>query len=167
VTYPTNLMLHTDPHPILRQKADPVTVFDRDLAYFVAHMFEKMMSWRGVGLAAPQVGVSKRIFVTCYSQVVGNPAAHQKVWINPYLERPKGTAVNEEGCLSVRKEHNGRVERFNTAVLHYQDLTGAKKKKFFNIRAGDYIGVIIQHELDHLDGILFIDKVLKPKGTSA
>ena len=147
--YPTNLQLHTDGHPVLRQVAEPVTEFDGFLNDFVTRMFERMTEWGGVGLAAPQVGVSKRIVVTRYRE-------QHRVWVNPRIGRHAGSGRGEERCLSVPGV-SGMVERHIRLTVHYQSMTGDPAKKFFDVKKGDFLGVVMQHEIDHLDGKLFTD----------
>lgn len=150
--YPNNLQLHTDGHPILRQVAEPVTEFDGFLNDFVTRMFERMQRWGGIGLAAPQVGVSKRIIVTCYRD---QPLA----WINPRIEKPTGRGQGEERCLSFPRQR-ALVERHRAFVLHYQNVAGARAKRHFRASKSDFLTVILQHEIDHLDGILLPDRAL-------
>lgn len=138
------------PHPVLRAKAEPVTEFGEALAQLVSRMFELMRAARGVGLAAPQVAVSKRLFVM-------NPtgeAEDDRVVINPQLIDPEGKIEAEEGCLSlpgvtVQMKRNARLK------LVGQDLQGAQ----FELELEDLPARIAQHEHDHLDGVLIIDRM--------
>lgn len=157
MTYPTTLQLHKDSHPILRQVAEPVTVFDEDLITFIAKMQDAMIEWNGCGLAAPQVGVSKRIIVAQWPK--GHPI-NRRYYINPVLERPKGAHTAEEGCLSIPGVY-ARVQRPRSFTLTYQGIYASNMIRGFNSSI-NFLGAIIQHEVDHLDGILFTDKVAKP-----
>jgi peptide deformylase len=155
VIYPNNLQLHTDGHPILRQVAEPVTEFDGFLQDFCTRMLERMERWGGCGLAAPQVGVSRRIIVTGYG-----PST--RIWINPRLSTPVNVRLGagEERCLSFPGQR-AMVERFTRLTVHYQTVDGKPAKKFFNTKKGDFLGVILQHEVDHLDGILLPDRAVE------
>lgn len=107
----------------------------------------------GVALAAPQMGLSKRIFVVS-PQIFKKPANEQLVYINPrFLKKSKGKAFMQEGCLSVRWLY-GDVERFEQVIVEAQDIQGKK----FQRGASGLLAQIFQHEMDHLDGTLFIDK---------
>lgn len=107
----------------------------------------------GVALAAPQMGLAKRIFVVS-PQIFKKPANEQLVYINPrFLKKSKGKAFMQEGCLSVRWLY-GDVERYEQVIVEAQDITGRK----FQRGASGLLAQIFQHEMDHLDGTLFIDK---------
>jgi len=137
--------------PVLRKKAEKVIRFDEDLRRLVARMFKAMYEGGetgGVGLAAPQIGISKSLFV--YD--IGGKSG---VMINPKIvSHSKETEVGEEGCLSVPGVY-GPVERYKWVVVEYQDVAGKKKKEKFV----DFDARVVQHEMDHLQGILFIDKI--------
>ncbi len=120
-------------------------------------MFAVMELKRGVGLAAPQVAVSKRIFITDHLRRKDEPEAHdRRVWINPRLIDPQGETVYEEGCLSFPGIY-AKVTRWNGFTAAWQDEWGREQRLSLDIQAGDFLGIIIQHELDHLDGRLFVD----------
>ena len=140
------------PDPVLRQIADPVTEITEEIRRAVGEMFELMYEAPGVGLAAPQVGWCVRLFVV-------NPAAHpdegeEYVFINPKITGKKGATFADEGCLSIPGVM-GSVRRAKSIQMEATDLEG----KRFRIDAQDLLARIIQHEQDHLDGILFTDKV--------
>ena len=97
--YPLKLALAQYPHPVLRKRATEVTVFDDALRAFCARMFDCMVDHKGIGLAAPQVEVSKRIFVTDHLRREEGQS-DRRVWINPRIEGPIGGTSYEEGCLS-------------------------------------------------------------------
>ncbi len=155
--YPALPALVQYPHPVLRRAASPVTVFDDELRDFCQRMFTVMELKRGVGLAAPQVAVSKRIFVTDHVRRKDEPEAHdRRVWINPRLVDTQGETVYEEGCLSFPGIY-AKVTRWNNLTAVWQDEWGREQRLSLDIQAGDFLGIIIQHELDHLDGRLFVD----------
>ncbi len=144
------------PEDCLKQVAKPVKVFDDPALHeLVQDMLDTMYDAPGVGLAAPQVGVSLRVAVTDvdWRSEEAEGARNHKVWINPeFLWKSEETDVNEEGCLSL-PEIYGDVERPNALRLRWYDLNGKKHEE-------DYTGfqaVALQHEFDHLDGKVFID----------
>jgi peptide deformylase len=155
--YPTMPALVEYPHPALRRKAEAVTVFDEALRTFCQRMFAVMAAENGVGLAAPQVAVSKRIFVTDHTRKKGQEGpADPRVWINPRIERPEGEEIFEEGCLSFPGIY-AKVTRPNRFDMVWQDEYGTERRMSFDVGAGDFLGIVVQHELDHLDGRLFVD----------
>jgi peptide deformylase len=155
-TYPDQLTVLRYPHLILRQVAKPVTAFDGQLAKFCGRMFDCMDGERGIGLAAPQVGASLRIFVTDHGKRQGDGHSDRRIWINPRLENTKGTSIHEEGCLSFPSVY-AQVERHDQLDIVYQDVTGIEQRQTLNVSAGQFLGVVVQHELDHLDGKVFVD----------
>ena len=136
------------PDPRLRTKCRLVETFDESLRQLAARMFELMRQDKGVGLAAPQVGVSLRLFVLNHT---GKPE-DDKVYINPVLSDPDGDEESEEGCLSL-PGININVLRSKSLKIQAQDLDG----KPFEQRETGYIARIWQHEIDHLNGILLIN----------
>lgn len=156
-SYPDRLALVEYPHPVLRAPTREVTVFDDRLADFCQRMFTIMEEHKGVGLAAPQVGVSARIFITDHLRRKDSPGSGDpRVWINPHIEAADGNTVYEEGCLSFPGMY-AKVPRHNRFVIHWQDATGARLSQRLDVEAGDFLGIVVQHELDHLDGRLFVD----------
>ena len=139
--------------PVLRQKCAEVARIDKKLLRLLKDMAETMYAADGVGIAAPQVGVLKRVVVID----VGDGLFEM---INPVITKREGSAVNGEGCLSV-PDYEGEVERAEFVVCEYTDRTG----KRMQVETDGLLAICIQHELDHLDGILFIDKaqVITPK----
>ena len=103
--YPDDLELVTYPHPVLRKQAEPVTEFDEQLADFCKRMLVAMRDYNGVGLAAPQVGVSRQIFVSDHAGLLGDGPSQEQIWINPRMENASGSTVYEEGCLSLSPEY--------------------------------------------------------------
>ncbi len=140
----------TYPDPILRRETEAVTIFDNGLKQLVADMAETMYDAPGIGLAAPQIGISSQVIVVDLSKDKG-----QKDFmplINPKIISHEGRQVDEEGCLSI-PDLTSKVKRFQKVVVSYQDIDGNPKE----ITAEDRFAVVLQHEIDHLHGILFID----------
>jgi peptide deformylase len=158
-TYPPTLTIVQYPHPVLRKRAEPITVFDDHLRDFCQRMFTCMDEANGIGLAAPQVGVSKRIFITDY---VADPdaradgASDRRIWINPRIEAPSGHTVYEEGCLSFPGMY-AKVERPSRLNFIFQNEWGAEQRITLDAESGDFLAIVVQHELDHLDGKVFVD----------
>ncbi len=149
----TILKIHTFPDPILKQVAKPVETFDAELQEFTENMLATMYEFDGIGLAANQVGVLKRIVVIdIYNGNEDTSKLDPQIFINPIIVEKSGEVVSEEGCLSV-VEFNAEVKRAKSLTLKYQDVTGQSQQ----IQVEDLKAVCIQHELDHLNGILFID----------
>lgn len=146
----------TVPHPTLRATAEPVTEFDDALKTLAADMLETMYAEKGVGLAANQVNVLKRIFVTDCSEERNEPM----VFINPeIIEESEETEAAEEGCLSLPTLYGGPVIRPEKVKVRAQDVNG----EVFELEADELLGRCIQHELDHLNGVLFIDYLSRMK----
>ena len=134
--------------PVLRQTAKPVTVFHKKLQLFIDQMWETLDNKDdGAALAAPQVGVLKRIFVMDYE--------HERLeMINPEIIESDGEAIDMEGCLSF-SGFFANVKRFDYIKVKYNDRKGGEHV----IERSGKISRCIQHEMDHLDGLLFIDKM--------
>lgn len=154
-TYPTVLKTLHYPDPLLRVSCAPIATFDQALADFAQVLLEHMYAEHGIGLAAPQVGVPYRLFVTDHDQQAGQPG-EPRIWINPRIEHSCGESVYEEGCLSVPGLY-AKVRRHDRFELVYQDLKGDEQRQAFDVGAGDLLGTVVQHERDHLDGTLFVD----------
>ena len=137
------------PEPVLEQPGEPVTEFDADLRKFVADMFETMYASQGIGLAAQQVGVAKRITVIDLSQ--GKDPAQKLALINPEVISHEGRQYEEEGCLSF-PDIREKVSRSAKVRVRAQDENG----KWFELDGEELLARAFQHEIDHLDGILFI-----------
>ena len=146
------LKIVTWPNPILEIPADPVTEFNGDLKQLVDRMFETMYSAPGVGLAAVQVGVPKRLFVMDCSG--GKDPAQRVVMINPEVVSMEGKQNGEEGCLSFPGIYFG-VERNLRAIVRAHDVNG----KEFEIDGTELTARCMLHETDHCDGIVFLDKM--------
>ncbi len=136
--------------PVLKEKAVRVTRFDKKLAKLLNNMKDTMYAADGVGLAAPQVGISKRIFVI---DVYDDKGIRE--FINPEFVGKEGSAIAPEGCLSV-PDYEGEVERATHVLLKYQDRKGEPQL----LEADGLLAIALQHEYDHLEGVLFIDKAL-------
>lgn len=137
-------------NPILKKVAEPVTSFDKKLKFLVNDMKKSLYEANGVGLAAPQIAVSKRIFVA------DDGESGFEAYINPqWVPDGEEKSIDVEGCLSV-PELYGEVERFANVIVHYQDIHGKKKMR----KASGLLARCIQHETDHLNGILFIEKAI-------
>jgi peptide deformylase len=136
------------PDPRLRTKAKPVEVFDAALAKQVEDMFETMYAAPGIGLAATQVDFHKRLIVMDVSEGKSN----RQVFCNPEILTREGEGITEEGCLSVPGIFD-EVKRAATIRARAQDVKG----KFFEIDLDGLAAVCLQHEMDHLEGKLFVD----------
>jgi peptide deformylase len=137
------------PEPVLSQPGEPVTEFDAELKRFVDDMFETMYASQGIGLAAPQVAVAKRVTVIDLSQ--GKDPAQKLVLVNPEVTFREGKQYEEEGCLSF-PEIREKVQRASKVRIRAQDLKG----KWFEMDGEELLSRAFQHEIDHLDGMLFI-----------
>jgi len=146
------------PDPVLRQVARPVERIDDRVRALARDMLETMYEAPGIGLAAPQVGILERI-VVC--DVVTDEEAEPApmALVNPEIvARSEETRVYEEGCLSI-PEYTEEVTRPAEVTVRYLDLLGEERE----IRAGGLLATCLQHEIDHLDGVLFIDHLSRLK----
>lgn len=141
------------PDPVLRRGGKAVETFDQDLADTAATMLEAMYRMQGVGLAAPQVGLEISLLVL---NPKGSPddRAEEMVLINPKIKSKKNLEWGEEGCLSFPGIY-AEVERHLEIVLAYQDLQGNEQ----TMKASEFLARVIQHEMDHLTGVLFVDRL--------
>jgi peptide deformylase len=144
------------PDPVLAKPGVPVTVFDAKLKKLVEEMFESMYAAQGIGLAAPQIAISERITVIDVS-FKKNPE-EKLVLINPEIIEREGKQIEEEGCLSL-PEIREKVSRAEWVKVKAQDVTG----KWFEVEGTELLARAMQHEIDHLDGILFIDRLSRLK----
>lgn len=141
------------PDPVLKEISEPVEKIDDRVRSLVRDMFDTMYNAPGIGLAAPQIGVLKRIIildVDSGSDQKGNPI----VLINPEVVSTEGEITFEEGCLSV-PDFSGDVERYEKVTVEGLSEDGDEVK----IKADGLLAVALQHEIDHLNGILFIDRL--------
>ena len=145
------------PDPVLRRASDPVGPITAEIRTLVADMFETMYDAPGVGLAAIQIGVPKRVVTIDTSKEEGVRDA--RVFINPEIVwASEEKRTYDEGCLSI-PEYYGEVERPDRVRVKFRDLDGNTQE----IEANGLLATCIQHEIDHLDGVLFIDHLSKLK----
>lgn len=140
------LQIRIDGDPILRKKSRKVEVIDEDLHRLIDDMYETMYEAQGVGLAAVQIGKLKQLIV------IDDYEGTKIVLINPERVAEEGSSEALEGCLSV-PERVGKVKRFEKIKIKYTDRDGEEK----TLEAEDFLARIIQHEMDHLEGILYTD----------
>lgn len=145
------------PDPVLRRKAHKVTTFDQNLKNLINDMIETMREAPGVGLAAPQVAVPSRVIVVEYGDEENEEEKKLYVVINPELNFPTEEMVmGVEGCLSV-PGLVGEVERYQDVVVRGLNRQGKPVK----IKASGWLARIFQHEVDHLDGVVYTDKAMR------
>jgi peptide deformylase len=142
------------PDPRLRKKAVPVDAVDDELGRLIDDMFETMYAAPGIGLAATQIDVHRRLLVADVSVEKDSP----RVLINPEILAKDGVAVTEEGCLSVPGYYE-EVERAGHVKVRYLDRDGTAREEDFE----GLLAVCVQHEIDHLDGKLFVDYLSEAK----
>lgn len=152
----------TAENPILRKKSKKVTQFGDGLRALVDDMFESLRAVGGLGLAAPQIGVLQRVFIVDMPAEVDDEGkeiapAKSYVVVNPEIVKMEGLEEMEEGCLSV-PGYRGLVKRATRVILRGQDLRG----KPVRYRAEELLAQAFQHELDHLNGILYLDHLESP-----
>jgi peptide deformylase len=140
------------PDPILKRKSAPVTVINDEVRQIAADMAETMYHAPGIGLAAPQIGLNMRLIVIDIAP--GDSPSELITAINPLIIHADGEAYEEEGCLSV-PNFSANVRRHEKIVVKGLDLEG--KEQIW--RAEGLLSIAFQHEIDHLDGILFIDRL--------
>ena len=146
-----------EPDPILRKKSDPLDQVDNEVRKLLKDMLETMYDAPGIGLAAVQIGILKRIVVIDISK--DEKKKEPLFLVNPeIIYRSKETSVYEEGCLSLPSQF-AEIERPAKCSLKYIDFNGKEKK----LEAEGLLATCIQHEVDHLDGVLFIDYLSKLK----
>ena len=142
----------TSENPILRQKAKKVHHFDASMQKLVDDMFETMHAAHGVGLAAPQIALSVRLFVAEYEE-------NKLALFNPEIIKAEGEELGTEGCLSIPGYAGDNIRRATSIVVKGQDVRG----KPMRVRAEGWYARVLQHEIDHLDGILFLDRLDRPE----
>ena len=141
------LPILTFPNSILRKKAKPIKIIDNDIKDLIVNMTDTLKQAQGVGIAANQVGVLKRLCI-----IKASSDDDYNAYINPEIINKSGTRFVNEGCLSF-PEYNGIVKRSISITARYLDETGGKIK----ITADELLSQALEHEIDHLNGILFID----------
>lgn len=144
------------PDPVLTRPAETVTDFNAELAQLVEEMFDSMYAAQGIGLAAPQINITKRITVI---DVSFKERPEEKIaLINPVILDRKGKQIEEEGCLSL-PEIREKVQRAAWVKVRAQNVKG----ETFEVEGEELLARALQHEIDHLDGILFIDHLSRLK----
>ena len=141
------------PDSVLKQKARPVPEINDTLQKLIDDMFETMYAAPGIGLAAPQVGLSIRLFVYDLRESEEHPR-HIGVLINPEFVKKSGAQTDEEGCLSVM-DYRSRVERAKQVVVRGLDRRGQP----VTVEGAGLMARMLQHEMDHLDGMVFVDRL--------
>lgn len=141
------------PHPTLRHKSQPVRRVDAELRGMIADMFELMYAADGIGLAGNQVDLPLRLFVV-NTQGRDGDGSGERVFINPVLQRPKGSDEADEGCLSLPGLY-APVKRPQQIVCTSYNLQGEQTTEELD----GILSRVVQHETDHLDGVLFIDRI--------
>ncbi len=144
------------PDPVLAKEGEPVTEFTPELAQFVEEMFDSMYAAQGIGLAAPQIGISKQITVIDVS--FKEKPEDKLVLINPRVVEAEGKQVEEEGCLSL-PEIREKVQRAARVKVRAQN----EKGEFFEVEGEQLLARALLHEIDHLHGVLFIDRLSRLK----
>lgn len=143
------------PHPVLKKKAEQIKQIDGDIKNILSNMLETMYNAPGIGLAAPQIGISKRMIVLDVSENKNEPY----LMINPeIIWESEDENICQEGCLSVPEQY-ADVIRPSKIKVKYQDMTGKEQE----LKAEGLLATCIQHEIDHLDGVLFIDHISRIK----
>jgi len=145
-----NLNLRIYPDDVLRKISKNIEKIDSNIINTVSQMDLLMNENKGIGLAAPQVNQTIRLIVVDVSEDRDNPC----IFVNPEIKEPAGSVDSSEGCLSV-PEIRTTIKRYENITLEYQDLNGERHEETL----GDLMSICVQHELDHLDGKLFIDYV--------
>ena len=145
------LQLRFAPDPVLRQKAKRVPGMDPKLEKLIDNMLETMPAINGVGLAAPQVGVSLRL------AVIGMPDEEPIVLINPEMVKRSGERIIDEACLSI-PGYRGEIKRSVSVTVKARDRRG----KGFRLKAKGLLAQALEHEIDHLNGVLYIDHLESP-----
>jgi peptide deformylase len=149
------------PHPILKKPCRPVSAIDDEIRLLAADLIDTMREGPGsVGVAAPQIGVTLRVCVVDVSaSKLGRDNHHGLlVMVNPEIVARTGAAIMREGCMSV-PDYTGDVERDTAVTVRFLDAMGAPAE----VAASGFEAVAIQHEMDHLDGLLFLDRIASLK----
>ncbi len=157
---PAQPILHY-PHPVLKKVSRAVTVMDNEIQGLIDDLLDTMGAGPGsVGVAAPQIGVTLRVCVVDVSASRNGKENNHGllVMVNPEIIHREGAAIMREGCMSV-PDYTGDVERATSITVRFQDGDGAARE----ITATGFEAVAIQHEMDHLDGILFLDRIVSLK----
>ncbi|MBI2328366.1 MAG: peptide deformylase [Chloroflexi bacterium] len=142
------LPIRVAPDPVLRQRARRVSSIDVSIHRLISDMIETMHDAPGVGLAAPQVGISLRVIV------IGLPQQEELALINPEIVRRRGERVVNEGCLSL-PGYIGQLKRSESVTVKGRDRSG----KEIRIKADELLAQALEHEIDHINGVLYIDRL--------
>jgi peptide deformylase len=146
------LKIRCVPDPVLRRKAKRISALDVKIQKLIDNMLETMPAASGVGLAAPQVGVSLRLVV------IGMPGEEPIVLINPEVVKRSGEREVDEGCLSV-PGYRGKVKRSEAVTVKGRN----REWKECRYKGSDLLGQVLEHEIDHLNGVLYIDGIEDPE----
>jgi peptide deformylase len=147
------LQMHTLPDSVLRQKAKKITIIDSSTQKLIDDMIDTMRANSGVGLAAPQIGISLRL------AVIEIPESGKVITlVNPEIVKRQGERILEEACLSV-PGYYGEIKRAETVTVKARDRNG----KNFRLKGKNLLAQALEHETDHLDGILYIDHIDNPE----
>lgn len=139
-------------HPTLRDIADPVIAFDEELRKFTKDMTDTMIAKDGIGLASPQVNRSQRVVVVNLPLIDEDRWQKPMAFINPEIIEKSGSSVTKEGCLSVLGVMSD-VKRYKRIKVQFNDIKG----RLHTWKADGLLAIVLQHEIDHLDGILIVD----------
>jgi len=150
--------IHTYPDGVLKHRATPVANIDGTVATLMEDMAETMYAAPGIGLAAPQVGVGQRVIVLDVPREGEEPGKHLMKLVNPEIVERDGSIVWEEGCLSV-PDYTAPVTRARRILLR----AWTPDEQEIEIEAEELLAVALQHEIDHLDGKLFLDRISRLK----
>jgi peptide deformylase len=142
----------TAENPVLRQKGKKVHRFDSSISKLIDDMFETMHAAHGAGLAAPQIALSLRVFVAEFED-------NKVAMVNPEIIKTEGEEIGTEACLSIPGYAGDNIRRATSVIVRGQDARG----KPIKVRAEGWFARILQHEIDHLDGILFLDRLDRPE----
>lgn len=145
------LKIYHYPEPVLRKETETVTSFDDTLTQLIADMGETMFDAPGIGLAAPQVGKSLKLIVVDITKESDEEKKFMPMF-NPKIVEHEGKQLDEEGCLSL-PELTANVKRYKKVTVSFQDAEGKQQE----LTAEDRFAVVLQHEIDHVNGILFLD----------
>ncbi len=145
------------PDPVLRKPSKTLKISPRLEKGFLKNLIETLEAQpHGIGIAAPQVGEGIRLIVVDVSP--RDPTKHREVMINPVIRRLEGHVLSREGCMSL-PDYTANVNRSQKALVEWTDLTGKRRQKM----TGGIEAICLQHEIDHLNGVLFIDRVASLK----
>lgn len=154
----TVLPIRTVPDPILRKKTKKISNIDKSVKKLIADMRETLHAEPGrVGLAAPQVGVSLRVTVICLPDEEGQEKSEDIILINGEIVKRKGQRLINEGCLSI-PGYMGEIYRAETVTAKGLDINGKK----IRLKGEGLLSQALEHEIDHLDGVLYVDKLASP-----